>query len=312
AISWSPEGTLVVLPAIATAATSASSSPIAEPAAILLAVNGGRSSVLRATASLASPSAFLWDVRSGTLVSQLSYPLPLALRYRCTADGGITPEQSLSVTPNASLTTGSPVSDPGSGAFSIWQQRTIRTIYADTTGQPRDPVDIYAAPVSAWSPDGRYVAPTLVLGSAPLVGSSPVALAKLTPGSCTVKGLPPCRVGSVLSYPDRAFAQVAARFASATPSGDGVVPVAWTPDGKRLATMLPGDNFSSAGTPVSVTLLDATTGNGFRRFQVLTRSETGVFPTYTDLFWSPTGRQLAFMDTYTSTITMWGGSSLLP
>lgn len=74
--------------------------------------------------------------------------------------------------------------------------------------------------------------------------------------------------------------------------------------------MLPGDNFSETGAPVRISILDTATGEVVQSFQVLTRSEQGLFPAYTDLFWSPTGRQLAFMDTYTSSVTIWGGASL--
>ncbi|MGH2518111.1 MAG: hypothetical protein ACRDHP_20905, partial [Ktedonobacterales bacterium] len=273
-MSWSPDGTMLALPAVAFVSSPSSTAPVGEPAAVLLTVKSDQIRLLRAAASLASPTAFIWDVHSGTLASQIPYPLPLALQYRWTSDGHIVADQALPTGANSAKLTGSPVTTPGSATFSVWQPGAIHAIPVDSTGHPLL-VDVYAAPFSAWSPDGRYVVPILTVGAAPMVDAPYTALSKFTPAACAPKGLPSCVVGGTLPNPDSAFAQVAVRFAKSDRSNDAFAPVAWSLDGKRLATMLPGDNFSLAGNPLRISVLDTSSGAVLHSFQVISNSQSG-------------------------------------
>jgi hypothetical protein len=110
-----------------------------------------------------------------------------------------------------------------------------------------------------------------------------------------------------MASPDRAFEAVyqQARAEIRLPSHPELaqpkfpVPVAWRPDGKVLATLLPLDGFQGEGSSLRVTLSASRPAN-------VTDNDDSIGPTY----WSPAGAQLAIVDAGSNRVTIWGASSL--
>jgi hypothetical protein len=312
ALSWSPDGTWIAAPVGLPGTTSAG--------LLLIPVNGGAPQVLRPAATTPSGGVAIWNIQSGQPTGSLAQPLAPAVSYRWTADGQITIGQPF---PPAGSTnfTGSPVTQPGSATFPLWQSGAIISIYP-TPPTPRKgvlPAYYFVAQGGFWSPQegqARYMIPSLTLGPWPLPGT-PDTLRQVTPAGCSGFGwLPPCGA-AVLPMPDRAFAQVAQRVTSLSSSdlttlvqGNLLVPLAWRPDGKVLSVMLPGDSFSPAHDTVKVSLLSTTTGQTVGSVTLQTHTSALLNPLPPPLFWSPSGLQLAFMDSTASRVTIWGGTSL--
>ncbi len=125
---------------------------------------------------------------------------------------------------------------------------------------------------------------------------------------------------SALPYPDAAYARVVAAARAGVQvkddsSGRAItvwspVEVAWRPDGKALATMLPADDFAAHPSMVRVTLYDTATGQALTSLsQTVSLPSSQVNGPYY-LSWSPTGQQLALVDNGDSRIIVWGASSL--
>jgi Tol biopolymer transport system component len=115
----------------------------------------------------------------------------------------------------------------------------------------------------------------------------------------------------VAPYPDAALKQVVSEVTASTDfHTDPRFPVAWRPDGKLLATILPGDTFNQDTQKVRISLLRTDTGEVAKTFTVTSSSSATAQGAEAILAWSPTGKQLAFMDTFSGTVTLWSSANL--
>jgi len=308
-LSWSPDGALLALPAYVLTAD-APGAPT-RPALLLMPLAGDVHVLQGQIPGTATP--VVWDVRGGTVANVLSAPLAPALRYRWIGDGRIIPDQPLPSATDSAAFSGSPTSGTAGATFSLWQAGAIVPIFPPTTTPlPSDAtgssaVDYYGAQAAIWSPDGRYMIPALALaGPFP---AAPGTLERLitTPDRCTGHGLPPC-MSTPLPYPDRALAEVVGKLAAATGTArDVAVPIAWSADGRLLATGLPQDGLYGRAGRLGITLLNTATGEIVQRFSV-DYSGGSVLPQLSPvLAWSPKAPRLAFIDAVSGRITIWSG-----
>lgn len=315
-LSWSPDEKLLAAPVLLPGSNP--SSP-GLSGLLLIPVQGGTPHIFPSS-SVQPGSAATWNTQTGASAASLPLPLAPAISYRWTTDGQIAPEQ-LFPPADSSGFTGSPVAQPGSATFPLWQSGAIISIYPTLT-TPRVgvlPAYYFVVEGSIWSPQeqqARYVAPYVTLGPWPLRGT-PDSLKQMAPKDCSKLGWLPLCGAALLPMPDRAFAQIAQRITGLSSEdlttlaqGNLLVPLAWNPNGKLLATMLPGDAFSPAHDTVKVSLLSTATGQVVRIISAPTHSSGPLNPLPPPFSWSPSGQQLAFMDSSASQITIWGGASL--
>lgn len=130
----------------------------------------------------------------------------------------------------------------------------------------------------------------------------------VTPDRCAGRGLPPC-TSTPLPYPDRALAEVVGKLAAATGTArDVAVPIAWSADGRLLATILPQDGLDGRAGRLGITLFNTATGEITQRFTVDSSGSGDLLPQLSPvLAWSPKAPRLAFMDATFGRITIWSG-----
>lgn len=321
--SWSPDGRTIVVPFDLLDATGQHSG------LLILPVGRGAPRALIDTADtqLTRP---IWNLRSGKLVSTQTEALPPALTYRWSADGGIHPAQGVPV--GSGAYTGSPVEKGDGASFSRWRRGVIAPVSRE--GYLGAPFAWFHEDTDAlWSPDGQFVAPNYSLEtrlpdpagttSAALIpqdsACSDVASNAVTGGASQASLATTYCGQKAIAYPDAAYATVVAKARAGMPtkldSGSVVtswpaVEVAWRPDGKVLATMLPADDVAVHHAAARVTLYDTATGAVLTTLALKTTlpsSQTNM-PIY--LSWAPTGQQLALVNNGDSQVIVWGASSL--
>ncbi|HEX9411905.1 MAG TPA: hypothetical protein VF916_00225, partial [Ktedonobacterales bacterium] len=313
--AWSPDGETLAFSAVISPAAADGS-----PAYGLLLV-----SVLRGEARLITGPAVdvirpqtqvVWDTTAGQSASVSDQPLPLALSYRWTTDGHLVPEQPLQPGPAPGSFTGSPSRSPKSASIARWQSGTMETIPSlDPNGNPGRglPIGWYlSSVVPAWSADGRYFTEVSLNTRLVAPGASPAPLQGGICGDARFFIYDEVCAQAGTALPDRALAAALAA-AQADQSTVAVVSADWRPDGKVLAV---ADSLCSSFYPanVNVTLLSTATG---QPLAVITAARPyALAPGCADIpgvpytAWSPSGRQLAFMASSASRITLWSGSSL--
>lgn len=307
-LSWSPDGTLLALPAYALTADTPGAPT--RPALLLMPLSGDAHVPQGQAPETTAP--LVWDVRGGTLAHVLSAPLAPALRYRWTSDGQVIPDQPLPPVTDGTTFSGSPTGGTASATFSLWQAGAIVPIFLPTTTPlPSDSpgvtaVDYYGAQAAIWSPDGRYVIPALALAGPFPAAPGAVERLTVTPDRCAGRGLPPC-TSTPLPYPDRALAEVVGKLVAATGTArDVAVPIAWSADGRLLAAVLPQDGLDGRTGRLSITLLNTATGEIIQRFTVDSSGSSDLLPQLSPvLAWSPKAPRLAFMDATFGRITIW-------
>ncbi len=109
----------------------------------------------------------------------------------------------------------------------------------------------------------------------------------------------------------RELAHAAMSTSSATqPSASPVASHTYRPDGKVVAAILPGA-VAQGTAKKRITLFSTANGAQIGVVSALTRADASLESDGTPEFaWSPTGAQLGYFDYFTSSITLWGGSSL--
>lgn len=238
-------------------------------------------------------SATVWNVQSGAPAATIAIPLLAAERYQWSADGNITPV-SASVAP-------SPAIPAGNAQFSYWQPGFVAAI--PTKPQSAGyPVWLYsAASFTRWSPNSQYVATDLMTMN--LAGATTGAPTSIQPVMCREEFWPqPCN-DLPIPPPDAGFKAVQARV-EALAEGSRLypndAPVAWSPDGALLATVLPGEDGSrfDLDRVITVTLINTTTGTAIGTASVPFKSSIGnVGMTRWPYFsWAPTSKQLAVVN----------------
>ncbi|HLJ80965.1 MAG TPA: hypothetical protein VKT52_05720, partial [Ktedonobacterales bacterium] len=293
--TWSPDGKALV---VAVNLPSAQSGSFAH-GLLLIPLDGSTSTFYGPKQPTSQFATLIWNVRSGTLMSETT-ELPPALSYQWTADGHVIPAQMFPATSSsAELATPTGRSAPANG-FTFWQDGIIDSLAPDSLSAP-PAAALFQASVLRWSPDGENVLLHTGLGG---------ALQFVTPASpklCFELGLPtPCQL-PVLPPPDAAVSVVLRALArpwapGAGPNGtvvqqyyDGSTPLAWSANGKLLATILPQDEFNlPTSDKATVTVLDASTGGSRAQFPYVCPDSNGGCRL--DVSWSPSDKQLAAFD----------------
>jgi hypothetical protein len=252
----------------------------------------------------------IWNVQTGTPVTSFDNPtLPHAPGYSWSSDGHLIGDDVPSAAP---------------GHASIFRAGTLLPIQPVTKASQDGP-DSSAPPLSllylSWgtlvSPDGTYVAMNARLGGRLPLSSTPLA-STLDPQICGFYAFDYVCDYSRYSTPDAGFAAVvAATAAGYNASGDPSSTVtqwdraelAYRPDSKVAAAILPG---SSQGTAQKrITLFDTANGAQIGTVSAPTQANSSIENDGIPVFvWSPTGKQLGYVDFFTSSVTLWGGSSL--
>lgn len=328
AIAWSPDSKSLALfgPVLPTPTVG-----VNLPALVLYPVTGQQAAprVIIATESssdLTKPQ--VWNVGASTVGPVIDGLLAPALTYRWTSDGHITASQPFPH--DEAGATGRNASD---GAITFWQTGYLEamsildghytnTHYTNGVTGPVAPTSVFfsASPV-LWSPDGRYVVSGVSMGG-PVVFSKPPtsALTCPSPDQYASQSIP-CPPHA-LPQPDPAFAAVATAtlkgesFTFTGQSGSPVttsnwpeVPVAWSPNGKYLLTILPGDEERDKVDQTTVTVFDTATSKAIKQYQqkipAAGSSCSSVYPA-----WSPNGARIALARCSTDSIILWSSGDL--
>lgn len=229
-----------------------------------------------------------WNLTAGT--TDVPPAPPKATGYQWNADGTLAPTG-----PSA----GQPVGAPDGGTtFTVWQpgQLLFATKPDKATGATTIVVqDIaWVSYVSPVSPDGRYFYPNMV-NAGSLVPPSTQHVTDDEP---------------VLQPHDQALAALAQQMMRApTPSQNTSTLIAWRPDGRYLAALIPD---ATTPNPAAFTIAVYDTASGKLVKQVapdFTGLSTDAHGSVA-LLWSPDGSRLLLLDNLYGAITVWGPGAL--
>jgi WD40 repeat protein len=323
AIAWSPDGK--ALAAFGPTSPIISTNGATHQALILYTMTGQRAIprviIGPPTNIYTSQSrAQVWNVGALSAGPVIDSSLPPALSYHWTADGTIAPDQPFPE--DGSTPTGR---NANHGAFTFWQSGYLDALsiidghftssHISITG-PVAPTGLFftASPV-VWSSDGRYVVSGISIGG-PVAFSTPPTSTVTCPSPDRSQNIP-CPSGA-LPHPNAAFTAavnatmqgetVRSSDGSATYTGWPVVPVIWSPNGKYLMTILPGDEETDKAKYLTITILDTTTGNPVKQFRQVVGSGANrcSFPGG----WSPADKQVALLQCSSNSIILWNTSDL--
>ena len=327
AVLWSPDGSQLALPFVVLQQPYAfpvpnyppqaeTGSPPTQAGVLLTNLSGTAVSVLVAHYALPQTGPVLpmeWNVRAGTLVSS-SLHLSPSLSYAWGDDGALLPRQALnSSSASPAAAPPGPVGNPSGGqTFTIWQPGQanqgsyLTPVSGNGTGQTDTAtfvpgLNLWYSDFAVWSPDGRYLVTPGYYGGRMAIRGQPI------PSSHDLQltgqtGTP------VFAPHDQAMQTYyeSTRFAF----------VAWSPDGKILATLQYHSTSNETSTTVLVTLWGSASGKQLRSF---TLKSTSVFTPGSDLSglvgsaaleaflrWSPDGSHLLFLDAdLDGKVTIW-------
>jgi WD40 repeat protein len=287
-LSWSPDGSQLALGYL----TASNDPQAAHPEVLDMGV-----AFLRADGSggqlLHQPrdsNSRVWDTRTGAATGEDTSALAPALTY--TWEGSAL----VSGSSDAVRNTGAVGVPTGGQSFTIWQPGVIG--YDAQSGALS-----YSTTFLPWSPDGHFVGAEVSL---------PFFLATSGPTFQPAhQGIP------TIIYRDAAMRQVANDLKGGKVTAGGA-PIAWRPDGQRLAARVPEKDFVEAQqqrispyAPEHVTIRDCATG---RQIATLTTASVASAPAdsydASEVAWSPSGRQLLLLDTAYGVLTVWGPAGL--
>jgi WD40 repeat protein len=241
----------------------------------------------------------VWNLHTSGAGPVIAPELPAALTYRWTADGHIVADQAIPA--DVSAPTGR-VSE--SGSFSLWQNGQIvpealnQGHYYPADQKPA--AEFFTSAPALWSPDGQYVVFGLSLGG-------PVAITQ--PASGAAHAMP---------MPDQAFSAVvkAVDQGETLTESDGTaipdwtsVPVQWSPNGKFLLTILPGNEHRQGSANTTLTVYSTASGQAVKQYRQADNRDSSCGPGFLP-GWSPTGRQVALAQCGIDSITIWNTSDL--
>jgi WD40 repeat protein len=285
-ISWFPNDQQVALEyEIEAINTGEQHAGLPQQGVVLLRADGSGGVALHRSPTL---SGRVWDLKTGSIDGQDIGRLPLALNYEWTTGGILAAEHPPALAGNERI--GNPM---GGACFSIWQPGIL--IMSWNTGSIR-----FASSFMALSPDGRYLASGLGFGGIVVPDANNIGHT-----ANTMDVLLPAR--------DSALLAVAAKIKSSQDRAVSAWPVAWSPDGRRLATLLPDGAFDAlrvtAIAPMEaehVGVLDSRTGHDLAELDTppLTGAPTGGISVPL-LAWSPRGDFILLLDSQFGMAFIW-------
>ncbi len=292
ALAWSPDSKRLALPYQTLLDSSQSPTGITETfedGVALLPTDGGDGEKL--SGSLAGYGG-IWDTQTRTVVAndEGNPPPQLSFAYKWTQQGTL-----ISI---ADASTSGPVGNSTGGEqFTIWQPGSV---YLDSETNAL----YFEAVVTAWSPDGRYLAPFL--------GYSGL----LTPHA---SGIVRASDGEFEFAPrDNGLLTAASQLKSPTDPYAQSMPVAWRGDGRLIAALQPNllidqinqdqDGATVPSTTEHVAIYDCATGT--KQLTLATKPLANTLqitdtPPEPLLRWSSTGQQLFLLDTAFDSLTIW-------
>ena len=249
----------------------------------------------------------VWNLHTMKAGPTIDANLPPALTYRWTADGHIVADQSLptaTATPTGRITS--------NNSFSVWQDgqivpEKVNHSHLTPAGQPPEAEFFMSSPV-LWSPDQQFVTFGLRLG-----GPVSVTRAASNAPVCVSPGQPRDCLQPLLPRPDAAFdavlktaeqGETLTEFNGTSIQNWPSVPVQWSPNGKYLLTLLPGDEQREHFTTTTATVFDVATGKQVKHYQLKNSQATASCGMSAPLAWSPAGGQIALAQCTPDTITI--------
>jgi hypothetical protein len=288
-LSWSPDGSeLAVTYLVQSESSNSANGGIVDEGVALVRADGSGGKVLHQP----TPGfTGVWDLQTGRATNQNLTQPPQAIAFVWAEQDQLMPAP-LSGSPIAPI--GNPI---GGQLFTAWQPGSIG-LDSNTKAL------IFTTQPSAWSPDGRYLVPGLAL-SYNLAQSGP----NLQPAS---GGIPTAR------YRDLAMQHVALGLKGLDNPQVATVPLAWRPDGTRLAALVPDPAFYTSSpsaaipnTPERVGMYDCTTGNQLTVLTTTRVETTASTESYhPEVHWSPDGSHVLLLDTGFDILTIWGPQQL--
>jgi WD40 repeat protein len=323
ALTWSPDGQAL----IAQADLAPSQRGDAFRQALLVFPLNGDAPRLSAPITPSPAAPVLWNVPavSGSAVSAA---LPSAFAYEWTAQGSVVPAQAFpqnvsSGGATSSALTGRPAPHDG---FSFWQSGQIAPIWplnptggAPDRSRPPAAAQFTSSPI-LWSPDGQWLSFMPHLQSVVAMRTPPTPPAPVDPLLCQALNLPASCRPAVVPLPDAATAEVLRAVqrpvSFSLPDGTALADyrgaaLSWSPNGKLLATILPPDQFSGVTTldRTTVTVFNTSTAGARARLRYSCPLRGGGCSTRA-LSWSPSGQQLAALDSGADLAVLWNTQQL--
>ena len=282
-LAWSPDGKRLALPYQTLLDTSQSPAGVTETfedGVALLPADGGDGEKL--SGSLAGYGG-IWDTQTRTVVAndEGNPPPQLSFAYKWTQQG--------TLIPIADASTSGPVGNSTGGEqFTIWQPGSVN-LDSETNAL------YFEASVTAWSPDGRYLAPFLGYGGL------------LTPHA---SGIITASDGEFEFAPrDNGLLTAASQLKSPSDPYAQSMPVAWRGDGRLIAAMEPNllidqinqdqDGVTVPSTTEHVAIYDCATGT--KRLTLTTAPlanplQVATLQLQPAVSWSTTGKRIFLLD----------------
>ncbi|HEU4781943.1 MAG TPA: WD40 repeat domain-containing protein [Ktedonobacterales bacterium] len=326
AIAWSPDGKS--LAAFGPMSPIVTTDGVTHQALILYTVTGQQATprvIIGPPSNIytSQSRAQVWNVGALSAGPVIDSSLSPALSYHWTADGRIVSDQPLPS--DASALTGRSAAD---GAFTFWQAGYLdalsvldgryTTSHVTDTGPAQPTAALFSSSPVVWSPDGQYVVSGIALGGMVAFSTPPTSMLICPSPVLSQEFRCPSQA---LPQSDAAFAAVVRAATKGEPftftdqSGNPKtvqvwpqVPVTWSPSGKYLLTILPGDEERDGAKKTTVTVFDTVTGNPVKQFHqnvgpgVSRCSSPGVL--------SPTDKQIALLQCSSNSIILWNISDL--
>ncbi|MGE5334833.1 MAG: hypothetical protein ACM3N4_09060 [Nitrososphaerota archaeon] len=314
AISWSPDGKMLAVfgPTLPT-----STIGVNQQALILYpTTDTGAAPRLISASTRSDPTRIpVWNVRQMAAGPVIGGKLPPALTYRWTGDGHIVTGQPLSAGVGGLTGRSASGSD-----LTFWQAgkflpAAVQHGRYDISSSHEPTAVFFASSRVLWSRDGQYVVYGVGLGG-PVAYLVPKDRAVTCQGT-VLSQIVPCPSIAIPPLPlaDEASVKVlkAVERGEILTSSDGgttvmnwpEVPIVWSPNGKYLMTILPGDEERDRVNKTVVTIFDTITGNPVRQFQRESGTDGAVCGYAVRLAWSPTGTQIAMSQCSSDSIILW-------
>jgi hypothetical protein len=261
---------------------------------------GQHSRVVAEPVSSATSPTLEWNLASGTGAPLM---LPPALGYHWGENGSLIADVPLTTTSAPPPLAPAPIGNPdGDSAFTVWQPGGA--LLQLTATQPNSPVELpgvyrWLAHFAAWSPDGNYVVSEIMVDDRIEPAGHPAPHAQtLHEFQLNQTPLLPVRDAGLQAVYDSMHAD--------SPSGVNARKMAWSPDGRLLATRL---SYVAVGDGLdhSTLIYDTVTG---QQLAALPPGGGGAVGSNFRASWSPDGTRLLMYNDNpqgpVGIVTIWG------